>query len=67
MGAGGERDQHVEVRIAQLFGLKAFVRVNLRQNSAGFQPVLLRRRQDGIPRTSSERIASIWAHRRCLH
>src|ERR1017187_9712613 len=48
VGPDGERDQHIEVQIAQFFGFIPLVCVNLRQNSAGFQPVLLGRSKDGM-------------------
>jgi len=57
MGAGRERDEHVEMKIAQLIRCKTAIRANFSQDLARFQPISFRGSQRGmIPAESPEKL-----------
>lgn len=58
MGAGGEGDEHVEVKVAKLFGREAVPGVDGAEKLAGFDPIFLGGSEDAvIPGEGEEKFA----------
>ena len=49
VGAGGQRNQHDEVQVAEFVSFEALVAPHLGEDEAGFKPVAGGRREDWVP------------------